>query len=83
MIYALWRWYNIGVQTNERERDKAMEEKKDNKEEPTRGPTKVWEDPDPDVELTEEDRRHIFGDGTPDTRTDEERKKEWESWALD
>ncbi len=49
---------------------------------PGRWPTKVWEDPDPDMELTEEDRRHIFGDGTPDTRTDEERRKDWESWEL-
>ena len=83
MIYAVWRWYNIGVQTNERERDKAMEEKKDNSEEPKRWPTKVWEDPDPDVELTDEERKVLYGDDTPDTRTDEERKKEWESWALD
>ena len=49
---------------------------------PGRWPTKVWEDPDPDMELTEEDRRHIFGDGTPDTRTDEERRKDLESWEL-
>ncbi len=49
---------------------------------PKRWPTKVWEDPDPDVELTEEDRRRIFGDGTPDTRTDEERRKDLESWEL-
>lgn len=50
---------------------------------PKRWPTKVWEDPDPDVEMTEEEERKFFGDGSPDTRTDEERRKEWESWDLE
>lgn len=49
---------------------------------PKRWPTKVWEDPDPDLELTEEDKRRLHGDGTPDTRTDEEIRKEYESWDL-
>ena len=49
---------------------------------PGRWPTKVWEDPDPDVEMTEEEELKFFGDGSPDTRTDEERRKEWESWEL-
>ncbi|MBQ3343912.1 MAG: hypothetical protein IJG84_18585 [Kiritimatiellae bacterium] len=50
---------------------------------PKRWPTKVWEDPDPDVEMTDEERKEFFGDGSPDTRTDEERRKDLESWKLD
>ncbi len=45
-------------------------------------PHYVWEDPHPGVVFTKEDEKEFFGDDSPDRRSAEERRKEYESWNL-
>ena len=46
-------------------------------------PGKVWEDPDPDLVFTKEEETEFFGDSSKDSRSAEEKRKEYESWELD